>query len=485
MFVGFRNRSDFVSGARSVDVAVIFSDVVGQYAHFFDRPEARLRFINTTLAQQSTLKERIDRTLGRFALTRESRFCRRLSKGVLELWLHRVILNELKQHLPDISKARLKQLRSTNAPFGARLFFRCYQFRRLIWILGGITAMASLFGLYSLATWSTHRVGSYLAERDKAQPHQTAGSGLVPSVYAESNPTYLPDYHPDKVWLVEGKDNFERYSNGGRVLTDYEVDNHPRAYYVFEHGKAEPASEARHAPVGIVYHTSESDLMSFTPDNNQSIEAHTRGLLEYVRKNKSYNYVIDRFGEVHRVVSDEDAANHAGNSVWADQKSVYVGLNESFIGVCFETQTDARTEQLTEAQVIAGRLLTQILRSRYGIDDANCVTHGLVSVNPGNMLICFHRDWVRNFPFDAMGLSDKYKVAPVSISEYGFTYDEEIVRLVGGQIWPGAASAREEVEGRAQQAHQSSEEFHRSMRNRYRDQLQLSRGLRVTLNEAE
>jgi N-acetyl-anhydromuramyl-L-alanine amidase AmpD len=38
-------------------------------------------------------------------------------------------------------------------------------------------------------------------------------------------------------------------------------------------------------------------------------------LLAYVRRKQAYNFVIDRFGRVYRVVPESDAANHAGNSI--------------------------------------------------------------------------------------------------------------------------------------------------------------------------
>ena len=81
---------------------------------------------------------------------------------------------------------------------------------------------------------------------------------------------------------------------------------------------------------------------------------------------------VTQLFKIMRQLRDDQAANHAGNSVWADEQNLYVGLNESFIGVCFETKADVAEggEQLTEAQVLAGRLLTQVLRSRYQIDDA-------------------------------------------------------------------------------------------------------------------
>ena len=45
--------------------------------------------------------------------------------------------------------------------------------------------------------------------------------------------------------------------------------------------------------------------------------------------------------KVFRVVAETDYANHAGQSVWADEKNIYWGLNQSFLGVAFEAQTDA------------------------------------------------------------------------------------------------------------------------------------------------
>jgi hypothetical protein len=133
---------------------------------------------------------------------------------------------------------------------------------------------------------------------------------------------------------------------------------------------------------------------------------------------------------------------------------------------------------LTEAQIVAGRVLTQILRSRHQIDDANCVTHGLVSVNPANMLICFHHDWARNFPFEAMGLSDKYKVAPASVSVFGFTYDDEVVAKLGGALWSGVKAAEDEFNARASRAGLAADDLREQMRTRFREQMNLAQRLR-------
>jgi hypothetical protein len=192
--------------------------------------------------------------------------------------------------------------------------------------------------------------------------------------------------------------------------------------------------------------------------------------------------MIDRYGDIYRIVRDEHAAKHAGESLWADAKNSYVILNESFLGVCFESKFDGASsldQILTEAQVISGRLLTNVLRSKYNIDDANCTTHGLVAVDPEKMLIARHHDWVSNFPFEMMGLSNKYKILPPPMSDYGFTYDEDVLKKIGHKLWEGAALAEEEFNKRAASTRVSPDALRRKLRDRYISQRNKTLGLRA------
>ncbi|MDQ1589830.1 MAG: hypothetical protein QOG71_457 [Pyrinomonadaceae bacterium] len=482
-----------LSQLTTAEATLFYSKTVERYARFFDRPEQRLRFLNNTLAHQIACKEKLDHALESHSFIKKLGLYDRIkSTGfydrLLDLWLHRHICRELQNLLPSASSERRTLLQRSKASFTTRLLFRCYEMRRLLYGAAVATCIVALLGFGYTAVWSARRLNSYLASRRQTERRLTNSASNQNAAVAESSVKHLPDYHPEKVWLVEQQGNYERYSNGARILTDYETENHTRGYYVLPRNQGGlvktggAAQDVRREPVGIVYHTSESDMLPFTSDNNASIEGHTRGLLEYVRKNKSYNYLIDRFGQVYRVVRDTDAAHHAGNSVWSDAAGVYVGLNESFLGVCFETNSnsDSLDEQLTEAQLVAGRLLTQVLRSRYQISDADCVTHGLVSVNPSNMLICYHHDWARNFPFEAFGLSDKYKVAPASVSEFGFTYDEEIMEKLGGDVWAGVKLAEEEFRRRAEESKVTPEEMRRRMRERYQEEMNLTLRLRTS-----
>jgi hypothetical protein len=448
-------------------------EIVEGYARFFARPEVRLRFLKNTLALQASCGERLARTLGRWKRFRNSKLYDRL----LAFSLYGVIFREIAKLLPSDSGGRRGLLRlHTEAPLSARVFYRCYQVRHALCALALVAGVALAAVSYRATVWSVARANSYLAGRYRSVQKIYAVDAASRQGAAAGG---LPSYQPEKVWLVEQGDGFERYSNSARIINSLAVENRPRHFYAFKPGGTEAVGGPRSEPVGIVYHTSESDLLPFVEGNSDSIESRSKNLLDYVRKNKSYNYLIDRFGQVYRVVADSDTAYHAGNSVWSDGGVTYVGLNESFIGVCFETKADVGEggEQLTEAQVLAGRLLTQVLRSRYQLADANCVTHGLVSVNPSNERICFHHDWAHGFPFEAMGLSDKYKVPPASVAELGFTYDDDIIEQAGGRLWPGVATAEEEFAKKASEAQSKREELRERMRSVYRERMELQSAL--------
>lgn len=464
---------------KSAETNITGSRIVERYAHLFERPEVRLRFLNNTLTLHSASREKLDRAFQRFPIVKKSVLYRHL----LELWLYHLIFQELKRLLPGASHKRLKLLTRHKAPYMARLFFGFYHLRHAFYSLGVALVAVFLFGLYTVIVNATHRVNTYLSQR--YQTTVLLNKGGQGSEFEQTSAKYLPDYRPEKVWLVEKKDNYERYSNGGRILTDYETTNHTRGYCVFRPDGSTVGDGLRRAPIGIVYHTSEGHLLPFTSDFNESIETRSRGLLEYVQRNKSYHYVIDRFGQIYRIVRDDQAANHAGNSLWSNGDETYVGLNESFIGVSFETTMEAGSlhEQLTEAQILSGRLLTQILRSRYQIADANCITHGLVSVNPTKMLIAFHHDWARGFPFEAMGLSDKYAVAPPTVRDFGFTYDAETAAKLGGSLWAGVKTAEDEFARRVAKAGTTPAEMRRRLGERYREQMALQLRLRSTSND--
>jgi hypothetical protein len=173
---------------------------------------------------------------------------------------------------------------------------------------------------------------------------------------------------------------------------------------------------------------------------------------------------------VHRVVADGDAANHAGYSVWADERWLYVGLNESFFGVSFEAQTGSpgAGAAINPAQVRAAAMLVEMLRSRYRIPAANCVTHAQVSVNPSNMQAGYHTDWAFGFPFERVGLPDNYARDLPSLWAFGFQYAPGPAETAGLGVYAGAARTEGTVRERALAAGMGLAAYRKSLQKRFR-----------------
>jgi N-acetylmuramoyl-L-alanine amidase len=254
------------------------------------------------------------------------------------------------------------------------------------------------------------------------------------------------------VWLVDQSRDFETYSNGLRIDDRYIKPNQKRIFYpVYQRAAIDPAQpEWRSEPAGIVYHTTESDQARFTADQNARLKLIGKAVIRVVQQNHSYHFLIDRFGQVFRIVPESDVANHAGYSVWGDDTNIFVNLNSSFLGVAFETQTQrGDLPSANPAQVHAARILTELLRAKYQIPQSNCVTHAQVSVNPDNMLVGYHTDWAGNFPFLEIGLKDNYAVPLPSIYAFGFDYDPVFVHATGIRLWQGLALAEDQLQTQA------------------------------------
>jgi hypothetical protein len=268
-----------------------------------------------------------------------------------------------------------------------------------------------------------------------------------------------------KIWLAEEADSYEWYSNGLRVENTYRVNNEPRFFQMLDRSAGMRPSEGwQSAPVGIVFHTTESPQAPFDPEQNATLQRLGKSLLTHIRDTRSYNFVIDRFGRVFRVVEETDTAHHAGNSLWADGRWAFVNLNASFLAIAFEAQGSL----LTSAQVHAGRLLTQLLRSKYKIRPEMCVTHAQVSVNPSNMRIGYHTDWADGFPFAQMGLSNNYDLPLASLTDFGFAYDEAFVRAVGDKMRRGLTDSEKRMETDARKNGRDLETYRGELQDRYR-----------------
>jgi len=281
----------------------------------------------------------------------------------------------------------------------------------------------------------------------------------------------LPPPALPEVWMVERNASEEVFSNGLHIDTRFAVSNHPRSYLAFPvNGSSGGRAVRRSVPAGIVFHTTESLQVPFEARQNGALKRIGESLLEYVGRRCAYHYLIDRFGRVFRVVAEQDAANHAGYSVWADDHWLYLNLNESFLGMSFEARTGGGKAgaHLSPAQLRSAAMLTELLRGRYRIPAANCVTHLQVSVNPDNMRVGYHTDWASGFPFEQVGLPDNYAEPLPSLVTFGFVCDTALRTAAGPRLLEAIERAEAGFEERAGAAGMSLPAFRRSLQRQYR-----------------
>jgi hypothetical protein len=421
-----------------------YARLVEKYSSLISVPSEKLKFLRTTLSKypNSPLADRVG--------------------WLKQLTFRKAIIEELLQFLPADSPK----------PTEIAIIYWLYKVRYPVFLAS--TLAATIFTVV-LGQWLYHNakelgILDIHLQAGNISPKVIVVNSPVPNSNNKKSPKTdlegVEGFKLENVWQVEKTVDYEQYSNGGRILTKYETETEPRNFYAlkykptknkvelpFEANRAVFYPELKDKPVGILYHVTQSDILPFEPSYNSRLKGKSSHLIEYVQQEKLYNYVIDRFGQIFRVVKDDYYANHSGNSIWGDDEATYIRLNHSFIGVAFEGNWSAdvklNPDDINEAQIYSCKLLTQILRSKYKIKATNCVTHGQVSVNPSDYLIGYHLDWAIGFPYKSCGLNDNYNELPPSITEFGFRYDKGFQSTIGGKLWPGIELAEARLKARA------------------------------------
>lgn len=419
-----------------------FVDAVERVSRGIQDPVAKLRFIRTSLARHQTADV----------------WVRRVPWAPLRVRLYRWLSLEGVQHL------------LIRNPFGVAL--------PLPHATRGLAASRALVAVAAVVVALAAAGVGWRAARPEGPPVLAAADRRPPTTVTAAPVVGDPDapiaarraaahggIAPAAIWLVEKGAGFEQYSNGLRIDTSRSIAGTPREFRIFGDQGLQPELLTR--PIGILFHTSESDVWPLEASFNDSLRGSSLNLLRYVRKNRLYHYVIDRFGRVYRVVAEDAKANHAGHSIWEDEGRIVLNLNHAFLGVSFETRWEGgRALPITRAQFSAGRDLADHLRRKWAIAPGMCVTHGLTSVNPKKYLIGHHVDWARGFPFDAFGLPDQYARSLPSVERFGFGYDEDLLKVMG-DLWPGVGRGEQALGREAAQSGRTVDSVRQEKRARY------------------
>ena len=451
--------------------------VIEELSHLFPDPSSKLKFIKDAVNDYC----KISAPYRYFAL---------LAKSVY--W--KMLLDKLENTRPG-SKNGIKQLAQTGVISSPRIpLWLIYKFRHVTGVVLLILFVSclgkpivSLLGSRNTLK-DNNSLAKTVAQKISKPPKQPEPSNQLENAKSPTQDTkittdnlpkkHIPEYLTAPIWLVEKKQDTEIYSNGLHIITTHTLVNTPRDYYRLSKNSNQKPLRWHHTNQisGILYHASESDIFPFIPEMNKSIKRYSKALIRYIKSKKSYHYFIDRFGRVYRLVKEDHAANHAGNSIWADDEWIYLKLNQAFIGICFEGRDFERISvekpgesrkapgisvdirpvdalSFNEAQLRSGKELTDWLRVKYNIPQNNCAPHALASVNPKKMLIGYHLDLSRGFPFGQFGLSDKYLESLPSMVEFGFSYDSYFEKIFDGKVWPGIREAETLLE---KQAHDSN-----------------------------
>lgn len=120
-------------------------------------------------------------------------------------------------------------------------------------------------------------------------------------------------------------------------------------------------------PTGIILHADASNNVASSLDWCRRAESKV-----------SYHVLIGRKGDIYLLVSPDQRAWHAGESLWDGAKD----CNSCTIGVCLSNRNDG-TESYPAAQRLAARDVCVALMRHYRIPIHRITTHAAVATPPG------------------------------------------------------------------------------------------------------
>src|SRR5262245_11963320 len=190
-----------------------FNKLVDRYSRYIVSPVLRLKFLNTALGIKPGNGNLLIRTLRRIPVL-----------GTLEERARLIV--EVSKYLP----------RERPIPFTLRLTAVLYRLRLGVYA----SALLVTVGAGAATVYFSAKVVAGLSVSTEAKGVTTSGgdsndrartAAAANTLVAVGSEAGLP---PEKVWLAERSTGFEFYSNGARILTEFETDGPDRRFHRFD-----------------------------------------------------------------------------------------------------------------------------------------------------------------------------------------------------------------------------------------------------------
>ena len=178
----------------------------------------------------------------------------------------------------------------------------------------------------------------------------------------------------------------------------------------------------------IIIHTTECDLKTTL----KIVSKGKQDNYKWVSRGGHTHHVIARNGQTYRILDKKYRANHAGLSMWNGE----TGLNRSSVGIELVAYHNL---DITASQYKSVRILTDILKSIYHLDNRSVLTHSQVAYAKPNQQIPFNhrgrKHCARNFDRIRVGLGPTWPYDP-DVKARRLWPDQELATIFYGNKLP-------------------------------------------------
>ncbi|HEX5733314.1 MAG TPA: hypothetical protein VF131_10815, partial [Blastocatellia bacterium] len=179
-----------------------YARLVDHYSRYIQSPVLRLKFLNNALR----------------------------AAPPKDFWARLPMVGTLPERATLIFEVSKLMPPASSLPVALRVTSLLYRVRYAVYALSLVLTIGAGAGIIYVAAKLASGISRPADARHNAPDRRPADPGGAEAVAAIGTEAGLS---LDKVWLAESGEGFEFYSNGARVLTEFEIDGKERRFYSF------------------------------------------------------------------------------------------------------------------------------------------------------------------------------------------------------------------------------------------------------------